>query len=135
MKSILFFAVAAAAAVVERTQQTHLTWLADTFISKGVKAGLGYQEATLYFGIEKAYELSRDKKYLDWYKGQIDAVVQNDGTVKGWNPNVYSLDEYRLGTNHLYLYKLTGQQKYKSAAELIRKQLDTHPRTPSGGFW
>ncbi|KAK5990779.1 Unsaturated rhamnogalacturonyl hydrolase YteR-like protein [Cladobotryum mycophilum] len=133
MKSTALFALGAAAAVIE-AERPHLTWLADTFISKGVTPTFGYQEATLYFGIEGAYELNKDQKYLDWYKRQIDAVVLDDGTIKGWNSQ-YSLDEYRMGNNYLYLYGLTGQQKYKTAASIVRKNLNSHPRGPHGGFW
>ena len=33
------------------------------------------------------------------------------------------------------LYEKTGAAKYKHALDLLRRQLDTHPRTNSGGFW
>jgi unsaturated rhamnogalacturonyl hydrolase len=35
----------------------------------------------------------------------------------------------------LLLYKVTGQEKYRKAAALLRQQLKTHPRTSEGGFW
>lgn len=116
--------------------QPYLTWLADTFIEHGVEPSYGYQPATLYLGIERAYEFSNDKKYLDWYKGQIDGhVVQDNGSIKDWQYDVFSLDNYRMGNNYLYLYDLTGDERYKSAAGVVRSQLNSHPRTPSGGFW
>lgn len=40
-----------------------------------------------------------------------------------------------LGRNLLTLYKVTGQEKYRKAAALLREQLRTHPRTSEGGFW
>jgi unsaturated rhamnogalacturonyl hydrolase len=33
------------------------------------------------------------------------------------------------------LYRVTGKEKYKKAAEHLRSQLATHPRTNEGGFW
>jgi unsaturated rhamnogalacturonyl hydrolase len=33
------------------------------------------------------------------------------------------------------LYRVTNDEKYKKAVELIRSQLKTHPRTKEGGFW
>lgn len=123
------------AATIGKTQP-YLTRLADTFIQNGVEPNHGYQQATLYLGIEKAYELSKDKKYLDWYKGQIDGhVVQENGTIKDWSYDFFSVDDYRMGNTYLYLYSLTGDEKYKAAAAIVRKQLSSHPRTPSGGFW
>ena len=35
----------------------------------------------------------------------------------------------------LILYKETKQEKYKLAAQNIRKVFDTYPRTKDGGFW
>lgn len=73
---------------------------------------------------------------MDWYKSQIDGhVVQDDGTIKDWDDDKYSLDDYRMGNNYLYLYDRTGDLKYKSAANIVRRHIDSHPRTPSGGFW
>lgn len=39
--------------------------MTDTMIKKGVPANKGYQDAVLYGGFQKAYELSEDQKYLD----------------------------------------------------------------------
>jgi rhamnogalacturonyl hydrolase YesR len=40
-----------------------------------------------------------------------------------------------MANNYLYWYEQTGEEKYKSAAKIVRDQLDRHPRTESGGFW
>lgn len=123
-------------AVFAQAESSYLTRMADTMIAKGVSPDRGYQDAVLYLGFEKAYELSGDDKYLDWYIGQIAGpVVLEDGTIKGLNTSKYILDEYRMGHNYLYLYKETGHEKYKIAANTIRRMLDKYPRTPLGGFW
>uniref|UniRef100_A0A8H7NGU3 Uncharacterized protein n=1 Tax=Bionectria ochroleuca TaxID=29856 RepID=A0A8H7NGU3_BIOOC len=117
-------------------QPPYLTWMADTFIQDGVTPNYGYQVATLYLGFEKAYEISKDEKYLDWYKGQIDDhVVLENGTIKNWNYTRYVLDEYRIANNYLYLYDKTSLEKYKSAANIVRNMINSTPRSPSGGFW
>lgn len=117
-------------------ESSYLMRMADTMIAKGVSPDRGYQDAVLYLGFEKAYELSGDEKYLDWYIDQIAGpVVLENGTIKGLNTSKYILDEYRMGHNYLYLYNQTGDQKYKTAANIIRKMLDKYPRSPSGGFW
>lgn len=33
------------------------------------------------------------------------------------------------------MYKETGEEKYKKAAELLSQQLANHPRTSEGAFW
>ncbi|KAM5354106.1 hypothetical protein ACJ41O_000756 [Fusarium nematophilum] len=134
MKPTLFFVIGGVAA--KQYGHSYLTGMADTIIANGITPDRGYQDAVLYLGFEKAYELSGDEKYLDWYKGQIEGpVVQEDGTIKGWNYTRWVLDEYRMGHNYLYLYDQTGDEKYKSAADIVRSMLNRYPRTPSGGFW
>ncbi|KAI0882084.1 glycoside hydrolase family 105 protein [Annulohypoxylon maeteangense] len=115
---------------------SYLSWTADSFIQRGVQATRNYGEATLYEGYEAAYALTKNKTYADWYQSQIDsAVVLENGTIRGWRYDYYSLDDYRIGNNILWWYEHTGDIKYKTAADIIRKQLDRHPRTPTGGFW
>lgn len=128
--SILVFASGAAAST------SYLAWTADSFIQHGVSKTRYYGEATLYKGYEAAYALTKNETYADWYQGQIDgAVVLENGTISGWRYNYYSLDDYRIGNSILWWYERTQENKYKQAADVIRAQLDQHPRTPTGGFW
>ncbi|KAI1410088.1 glycoside hydrolase family 105 protein [Hypoxylon sp. FL1857] len=115
---------------------SYLTWTADSFIQHGVKATSGYGEATLYEGYEAAYALTKNETYAEWYRGQIDGpVVLENGTIQNWNYSFYSLDDYRIGNNILWWYERTHEAKYRQAADIIREQLNRHPRTPTGGFW
>ena len=85
---------------------------------------------------EAAYELTGNETYLDWIRGQIDdVIVQEDGTIKDWNYSYYATDNYRMGNSYLWLYEHTGEEKYKSAAGIIREQMNRHPRLPQGSFW
>jgi rhamnogalacturonyl hydrolase YesR len=113
----------------------YLEWMADSVISRGVEKVFHYPQATLYKGFEAAYDLYQNETLLSWYKGQIDAIVLSNGTIKAWDYDYYSLDDYRMGNNYIWWYERTGQSKYKAAADIIRHQLDRHPRTPTGGFW
>ncbi|KAI8945460.1 cell wall glycosyl hydrolase YteR [Xylaria longipes] len=113
---------------------TPLAIMADSFIKRGVPSSINYSQMTLYGGFELAYNFTGDEKYASWYRGQIDALVQSDGTIKGWDYGKYSLDNYRMGNNLLYWYENTGEAKYKSAASIIRQQINRHPRTPTGGL-
>jgi rhamnogalacturonyl hydrolase YesR len=114
---------------------TPLATMADSFIKRGVPATIGYTQMTLYKGFEAAYLLTGNETYASWYRGQIDALVKSDGTIKNWDAGKYSLDNYRMGNNLLYWYEKTGAAKYKSAAAVIRQQINRHPRTATGGFW
>ncbi|KAI0128579.1 cell wall glycosyl hydrolase YteR [Xylariales sp. AK1849] len=133
MKRFMF--VLAAGIASASAQAAYLARMADSFIRRGVDYEFGYSEATLYLGIEAAYNLTRNVTIYDWYQGQIDEIVVDDGTIVDWDYSYYSLDEYRMGHNYIYWYLQTGENKYKSAADIVRNQMNGHPRTPTGGFW
>ncbi|WYZ38182.1 hypothetical protein EsH8_III_000096 [Colletotrichum jinshuiense] len=132
MKSVLFFATAAAAA------GPYLAWTAESFTKHEIdnKKPFHYTKAVLYDGFEAAIELTKDEALVDWYRGRIDdRVVLANGSILNWKPTHYSLDEYRIGNNILWWYERTGEEKYKTAANIIRDQLNRHPRTSEGGFF
>ncbi|KAI8210724.1 hypothetical protein K4K52_011879 [Colletotrichum sp. SAR 10_76] len=131
MKSVLFFATAAAAA------GPYLAWTADSFTQHEIdnKKPYHYTKAVLYDGFQSAYALTKNETVLDWYRGRIDErVVLSNGSIANWKPGSYSLDEYRIGNNILWWYEHTGEEKYKTAAKIIRDELAHHPRTDEGGF-
>src|SRR6187549_3501624 len=56
------------------------------------------------------------------------------------DPKHYNVEEYRLddilpGRVFLTLFKITGSDKYKSAADQLKNQLTYQPRTSEGGYW
>ena len=144
MKLSLLVAAAAAAtarsAAVSRATEPAsgdgvLSHFANSFISRGVKQDFHYTTATLYLGIEGALAVSKNESIATWLKSQMDAIVLEDGTIAKWRYNYHSLDDYRMGNQYLYWYERTGEERFKSAADIVRRQLNQHPRTPSGGFW
>ncbi|RDW84009.1 glycoside hydrolase family 88/105 protein [Aspergillus mulundensis] len=127
-KSALLLATAAKAA-------NYTEWLAQSFFSKGVTYSRNYAYAVLYTGVEYAYNKTGDPAYFDYIKTQIDGVVNDDGTLVQPITSTLSLDDIRIGRNLLWLWTETGDEKYKIAAEGLRKQLDFTPRNADGGFW
>jgi len=131
----LFLHLAAGVASAATAATSPLVKVADSFIKRGVPTSIGYSQMTLYLGFEAAFNLTGDSKYDAWHRAQIEALVQSDGTIKDWDYTKYSLDNYRMGNNLLYWYSKTGEGKYKGAADVIRQQINRHPRTATGGFW
>ncbi|KAL4749481.1 hypothetical protein BDW72DRAFT_178129 [Aspergillus terricola var. indicus] len=127
-KSALLLATAANAA-------NYTEWLAQSFFSKGVSLSRNYAYAVLYTGVEYAYNKTGDPAYFDYIKAQIDGVLNDDGSLVDPITDTLSLDDIRIGRNFLYLWTVTGDKKYKIAADGLRKQLDFTPRNQDGGFW
>src|SRR6476659_309824 len=94
-----------------------------------------YDYGVILNGMKSLWQTTGDKRYYDFIKGGVDAFVNDDGTIKTYKVEEYNLDQVRMGSAVLMLYRVTGQAKYKKAADLIRSQLKNHPRTNEGGFW
>ena len=81
------------------------------------------------------YKTTGDEKYLNFSKNFIDYFVQEDGSIKTYDPKEYNLDNVNQGKNLFTLYDIFGDEKYRKAIETIRSQLATQPRTKEGNFW
>lgn len=94
-----------------------------------------YVTGVVLKGMEMVWQKSGDKTYYDYIKNTVDDVVGDDGKIKGYRLKEYNIDEVTEGRSILLLYKETGEEKYKIAAQSLREQLKTHPRTTENGFW
>jgi len=94
-----------------------------------------YQWGLVLKGIEQVWRATGDGKYFTYIQSNIDRFVQPDGTIRGYRLEEYNVDRLNTGKVLFNLYEKTGDEKYKAALDLMRRQLDTHPRTNSGGFW
>ncbi len=65
----------------------------------------------------------------------IGSFISANGMIRGYKVEDYSLDNINPGRTALDLYQLIGDERYKRAADILRKQLDLQPRTADGGFW
>ncbi len=92
----------------------------------------GYAIALYLYGQYLVYQRTSEKKYLEYLQGWVDSNLDENGVIKS---KLNALDDMLAGNLLLILYKESGQQKYKTAAESIRKRLDTYPRTEDGGLW
>ena len=94
--------------------------------------GWGYAKALFLYGEYLVYLRTRDKRYLDHIQSWVDQHIDDQGTI---NRPINSLDYIMPGNLLLILYKETKLEKYRLAAQNIRKVFDTYPRTKDGGFW
>lgn len=94
-----------------------------------------YQWGLVLKGFEHLWRAVGEQKYFEYIRHNIDAFVQADGTIRGYRVDEYNVDRLNTGKVLFALYEKTGEAKYKRALDLLRSQLDTHPRTTSGGFW
>ena len=123
--------------ISERAAATAMTvlWRDAAKNESGYPAKWTYDHGLVLKGIERVYEKTGDKQYLDFIQRSMDHFVAEDGSIRTYTIDEYNIDHILPGRNLLFLYKVTRQEKYRKAAALLRSQLKTHPRTSEGGFW
>lgn len=91
-----------------------------------------YSRALYLFGMFSVYERTHDPRYLAYIKQWADSHIDAEGNI---DRPIDALDFVLPGNVALALYEQTGEQKYRLAAEKLRKVFETYPRTSDGGFW
>jgi len=114
----------------QRMASTAMKLWADTS-----KARWTYEQGVVLKGMEGVWLQTGDKKYFKYIQNYIDALVAEDGTIKGYKKDDYTLDNVLCGRPVLLLYNVLQKDKYHKALLQIRDQLSNQPRTTDGGFW
>jgi unsaturated rhamnogalacturonyl hydrolase len=92
-----------------------------------------YDVALLGMSIDKLGTV--DPKYSEYMEDWVNYFLNEDGTVKDYKPDEYNLDRIYPANNILTLYKRKPEPVYKVALDRFAGQMETHPKTHSGGFW
>lgn len=104
-------------------------------IKSGKPSTWNYIDGCMIKAILDLYAIKGDEKFLKFADDFIDYFVQEDGSIKSYDPKEYNIDNVNAGKTLFELYKLTGKEKYKKAIETIYSQVKEQPRTEEGNFW
>ena len=115
------WSVRVAESVMRRNPQTHRRW--------------DYTQGVVLGAIERVGLARRDAAMLRYVKENMDRWVKPDGSIEGYELDEYNIDHVVQGRLLFGLYERTRDARYRKAADLLRQQLRTHPRTSEGGFW
>jgi unsaturated rhamnogalacturonyl hydrolase len=94
-----------------------------------------YEYGVIFKGIEAVWQQTGEAKYFDYIKKNLDFHIDEYGNIRKYNLMDFNIDNINNGKLLFLLFKVTGDERYKKAAELLREQLITHPRTSEGAFW
>lgn len=142
----LFIAILALSALVSCKQQTPMSvQMVDSQMSRCPEATyLDYAEGRLKWsytpGLElkaflDVYETYGNQAIYDYVFDWYNAIVNEDGSIKTYSVEKYNVDLICPGRSLFYFYDKTGDEKFRKAIELLKSQLDAHPRTEAGAFW
>lgn len=94
-----------------------------------------YKMGFVLSGFEKLYQKTNNKKYLNYIKDYVDGMIDSTGNIKKYDIKEYNIDYLNPGKLLFNLYDLTKDSRYLQIIGKLRNQLETQPRTASGGFW
>ncbi|MEA5257488.1 glycoside hydrolase family 88 protein [Arcicella aquatica] len=106
-----------------------------TYKEEGKRARWDYEQAILLKAIERVWYRTGDAKYYRFILNNMDAYVNDKGEIKTYRYDNFNSDNITGGRSLVMLYRESGKEKFKLAADLLRKQLSEQPRTKEGGFW
>jgi unsaturated rhamnogalacturonyl hydrolase len=121
--------------MAERMAATIMKANPDSIHYKGKPARWEYELGVVLNAFENLWLHTGNGDYFRYIQKQIDFYVQEDGSIRTYRPDEYNIDMLPPGRLCLMLYEVTRKEKYKKAADILRGQLLTHPRTKEGGFW
>lgn len=117
-----------------------LTWsvrMADSVIARHSVVGTkwAYEWGLVLKAILEVWRETGNARYFDYVKTNVDRFVNPDGSINAYSLDDYNIDNINAGKLLFPLYQITGDERYRLAADVLRNQMRTHPRTSEGGFW
>lgn len=97
------------------------------------KNHFSWQAGYVMFAMEKIWKSTGDSTYFNYIKRYVDQQVDEKGNVETFLDT--NLDHFLPGYAILFMYKETGEEKYKIAATKIRDGFNNYPRNSDGLFW
>ncbi|MCC4920362.1 glycoside hydrolase family 88 protein [Flavobacterium chungbukense] len=94
-----------------------------------------YKLGLIMTAFENLYQKTNNPIYGSYVKDYYDSVISSSGVITNYKLEDYNIDYINAGKTLFDLYKQTKDERYLNAIQQLRKQLETHPRTNSGGFW
>ena len=95
----------------------------------------GFEPGIVLAGFAALWDATGDQASFDYIRQSIDQFVRPDGSIRSYDLKAYALNNILMGRELLLLYRVTGEARYRTAADHLRQQLATQPRTASGGYW
>lgn len=112
--------------------------LADTVIEEHpglISKKWAYDIGLFLIGLEELYGVTGEEKYYAYLKAYFDYFILPDGTIRGYDCQEMNIDHINCGKNLFFLYKKTGEERFRTALGHLEEQILIQPRTKSGVYW
>ncbi len=120
--------------LVLRSDGTRTVWNTE-FIRRGKEPAWNYSDCVMLLALWKLGDALKDSLFHDYVIEYMNHFVEKDGNIRTLDREARKLDDIQGGCVLLSLYKGTGDEKYRLAADRLRAALDLQPRTGEGSYW
>lgn len=97
------------------------------------KGHFHYHQGVFLSGMLSVYKLTGERKYFDYVKAWVDAMLGEDGIPTDMLTN--EPDDLQPGVLLIELYRETGDEKYLRLIHKIAGWMMELKRNPEGGIW
>jgi unsaturated rhamnogalacturonyl hydrolase len=119
--------------------------IADSFVSRHPGAVTydsgspdqkwNYEQGLMLVALHQMSLHTGDQTYFDFVCKNLDQYVGENGAIRTYKLSDYNLDNVGPGRVLLAVYQATREERFRAAADTLRRQLREQPRTHEGGFW
>ena len=120
--------------LIEESTPERTAWNLEK-IREGKKVEWNYIDGCMLTALMEMTSITGDDRYAAFAEKVIDHFVQEDGNILTLKPEKANLDDINEGRVLFELYKKTGTEKYRLAADRLMEQVKAQPRTWEGNFW
>ena len=104
-------------------------------VRAGKPAHWNYIDGCMLGALLSLSQITGDPLFANFVERFVDAFVQEDGTIRTYDPAKFNLDDINEGRVLFPIWHRTGQEKYARAARKLARQLEDQPRTAEGNYW
>lgn len=106
-------------------------------VKEGQPARWDYEQGLVLAALERVWQRTADARYYAYILRDMNRFVGPDGRIRTYHPDDFNLDNITPGRALLMLAQQTetGRERFRWAADTLRRQLATQPRIQAGGFW
>ncbi|MBR2718341.1 MAG: glycoside hydrolase family 88 protein [Clostridia bacterium] len=120
--------------LIEKSSPEKTAWNIER-VRQGKPASWNYIDGCMLTALLEMSRILGDSRYADFVEMFVDSFIGGDGTIRTFEADKQTLDDINEGRVLFPLYEMTGKEKYRLAAENLRKALDNQPRTHQGSWW
>ena len=95
-----------------------------------------YTHGLVLLSLLEVWDKTDDDQYFSYVKSFADTLIDEEGSIRGgYDIANFNIDHIKPGNILFDLYEESGDERYLTAMQTLRTQLQWQPRTSEGGFW